>query len=231
MTQFLSTLSRSALTPLVALGMMSVAALAEDLSKYRNFQLGTDLATVAKQADSNPSQAKVTHSRPALIQELEWSPQPLGSTAQAEPAKDVVFSFYNGELYQIVINYDRYATEGLTVGDLVDAISSAYGASAKPAGLAKSTPGRYGDPEEVLAQWQDSQYRFELIRSSYGPSFQLVGVLKRLDAPAQAAIVESRRLDDKEAPQRDAERIAAENETERAKLDKARLLNKPKFRL
>jgi len=230
MTKFVGTIAISALTSLIALGMAS-ALLAEDLSTYRNFQLGTDLATVAKQAGESPSQAKVIHGRPALIQELEWRPQPLGSTAQAEPAKEVVFSFYNGELYQIVVNYDRYATEGLTAGDLVDAISAAYGVSAKPAGPAKSTPGSYGDPEEVLAQWEDSQYRFDLIRSSYGPSFKLVGLLKRLDVPVQAAIVEARRLDEKEAPQRDAERIAAENETERAKLEKARLLNKPRFRL
>ena len=69
-----------------------------------------------------------------------------------------------------------------------------------------------------------------LIRSSYGPSFKLVGVLKRLEAPAQAAILEAKRLDDQEAPQRDAARIASEEEAARAKLEKARLVNKPKFR-
>jgi hypothetical protein len=209
---------------------MSAATLAGDLSKYRNFQLGTDLSTVAKQAGANPSEAKVTHRRPALIQELEWRPQPLGSSSQAEPAKEVVFCFYEGELFRIIVNYDRYETEGLTVDDFVEAISATYGSAAKPTTPAKVAPGSYGDQDEILAQWQDSQYRFDLIRSSYGPTFRLVGVLKRLEAPALAATIEAARLDDQEAPQREAKRIAREKDLEQARLEQARLANKPKFR-
>ena len=63
-----------------------------------------------------------------------------------------------------------------------------------------------------------------------GPGFQLVGVSKRLEVLAQTAVVEAKRLDDQEAPQRDAARIVDEKEAERAKLEKSRLLNKPKFR-
>jgi hypothetical protein len=44
------------------------------------------------------------------------------------------------------------------------------------------------------------------------------------------AIQEAKRLDPREAPQRDAERAAQVEEAERVKLDKARLLNKAKFR-
>jgi hypothetical protein len=83
----------------------------------------------------------------------------------------------------------------------------------------------------VVARWQDPQYRFELVRSSYGPSFSLIAVLKKLEAPAQAAILEASRLDDQEAPQRDAARVASEEEAAKAKLQQARLVNKPKFRL
>ena len=82
----------------------------------------------------------------------------------------------------------------------------------------------------ILAQWQDLQYRFDLIRSSYGPSFRLIGVVKGLEAQAQAATLEAKRLDDLEAPQRDAARLASEGEAAKAKLEKARLVNKPKFR-
>jgi hypothetical protein len=82
----------------------------------------------------------------------------------------------------------------------------------------------------VLARWQDSQYRFDLIRSSYGPSFRLVGVLKRLEAPAEAANREAKRLDDKEAPQREAAMAANKEEAAKTKLEKARLVNKPNFR-
>ena len=230
MTNFGWTLSRSVLPSFLGFGVMPAVRLANDLSKYRNFQLGTDLPAVAKQAGVNPSQAKAIHRRPALIQELEWRPQPLGYSSEMEAAREVVFSFYDGQLFRIAINYDRSETEGLTPGDLVEAISANYGIATKPTASPKAVPGRYGDQEEVFAQWQDSQYRFDLIRSSYGPTFKLVGVLKKLEGPAQAAIIEAARLDEKEAPQREADRIAKEDEAERARLEKARLVNKPRFR-
>jgi hypothetical protein len=209
---------------------MSAAAFAGDLSRYRNFELGSDLATVAKRAAVDTSQAKVIHSRPVLIQDLEWRPQPLGPSSQKESVQAVVFSFYGGELFRIKVDYDRYETEGLTVGDFIDAISTTYGPAAKATTPANVAPGSYGDQEEIVAQWQDSQYRFDLIRLSYGPTFRLVGVMKKLEASAQAAILEAKRLDDQEAPQREAARIASEEEAAKTKLERARLVNKPNFR-
>ena len=49
-------------------------------------------------------------------------------------------------------------------------------------------------------------------------------------APAQAATLEAKRLDDQEAPQREAARLASEEVAAKTKLEKARLVNKPKFR-
>lgn len=230
MIQFRGILSRSAVTSLLMFGTMSAATATGDLSKYRDFQLGTDLAAVAKQIAVSPSEAKVIHRRPALIQDLYWRPQPLGPTTRAEPAQVVVFSFCDGELFRIAVNYDRYATEGLTSDDIVAAISAAYGTATKPPATAKGAQEPYADQDDLVASWQDPQYRFELIRSSYGPSFRLMGFLKRLEAPVQAAILEAKRLDDQEAPQRDAARIASEEEVTKAKLEKARLVNKPNFR-
>ncbi len=206
------------------------AATAEDLSKYRDFQFGGDLATVAKQAGMNPSEARVVHSRPALIQELTWRPQPLGSSSRTEPDQEVVFSFYDGALYRIAVNYDRRQTEGMTPGDLIEAISSTYGVSAKPVPSAEIVKLDYGQQEKVLAQWQDEQYSFKLLQSSYGSDFKLVGVFKRLEEAAQSANLEAARLDDKEAPQREAARLAKENDAELARLEQARLVNKSKFR-
>ena len=142
----------------------------------------------------------------------------------------MVFSFYNGEMFRLAVKYDRYQTEGLTTQDLIEAISATYGTATEIAVPAKAAQGRYGDQDELLAQWQDAQYRFQLMRSSYGPSFSLSGVLKRLEAPVQAAILEATRLDVQEAPQRETARIATEEEAAKAKLEKARLANKPKFR-
>lgn len=230
MTKVQQTALRSAFPLLLALGVMPAATLTRDLSKYRNFQLGMDLATVAKQAGADPAQVKVIHSRPAIIQELDWRPQPFGATSERDPANAVIFSFYNGELFRIAVDYDRYQTEGLTVDDFVDAISMTYGPATKPMAPAKVAPGSYNDQEEILAQWQDSQYRFDLMRSLYGPTYKLVGIMKRLEVSAQAATLEAKRLDDQEAPQREAARLASEESAAKAKMEKARLVNKPNFR-
>jgi hypothetical protein len=204
--------------------------LAVDLSRYRSFQLGTDLPAVAKQVGASPTQAKAIHTSPALIQELEWRPQPLGLSSKTDPVQDVVFSFYNGTLFRIAINYDRYETEGLTSGDFIEAISAKYGIAEKLTPPANAVEGLYGDRDEIVARWQDSQNCFDLIRSPYGPSFRLIGVLKRLQAPAQAAIAEAKWIEDQEAPQRDAALITDEKEAERVKLEQSRLANKTKFR-
>ena len=229
MTKIRRTVSRLALTSFLVFGVTSAVALAGDLSKYRAFQFGTDLATVAKQAGTDPSQAKVIHRRPALMQELLWRPQPLGGSPQTEAAREVVFSFFDGELYRIAVSYDRNQTEGLTADDFVESISATYGTATKPAPVTVA-PQSYGYQDVAVAQWQDAQYGFDLMRSSYGPSFKLVGVLKRLEAPAQAAILEATRLDDQEAPQREAERVTKENDLQRARLEQVRLVNKAKFR-
>jgi DNA/RNA-binding domain of Phe-tRNA-synthetase-like protein len=102
--------------------------------------------------------------------------------------------------------------------------------AARPTGASKIAQAANGDEEQVIARWEDPLYRFDLTRSSYRPSFTLTAIEKKLDATAQAAILESKRLDDQEAPQRDAARAASEEEAAQAKLDKARLVNKPNFR-
>jgi len=189
-----------------------------------------NLPAVVKQTGMSLSEAKVIHSRPTLIQDLTWRPRPLGWSATTEPAEQVVFSFYDGVLFQIAVQYDRNETAGLTNDDVIEAMSAVYGVAAKPIAPRKAAQDPYGEQEEALAQWQDSRYRFDLIRFSYGPSYKLIGVLKRLEAPAQAAILQARRLDELEAPQRDAARLASEEATAKTELEKARLANKPNFR-
>jgi hypothetical protein len=223
-----SLLTRSALVVIV--GALAPAVLGQDLSRYREFQLGTDLPTVAKQAAASASQVKVIHSRPALIQTLSWRPQPLGPSSKTESAQEVVFSFYEGALSGIVVNYDRYETEGLTPDDMVEALSAAYGTAGRSSAPAKAAADSFSDQEELLARWEDPQHRVELVRYPYGPGYRLTAVLKRLEAPIQAAILDANRLDLQEAPQRDAARLAAEQDAAKSKLEKARLANKAKFR-
>jgi hypothetical protein len=206
---------------------------AQDLSKYREFQLGMNLLAVAKQADRKPSEARVIYQRPAVIQELEWRPQNFSSSsAQADPVKEILFSFYNGELYRIVVNYDQGRTEGLTDEDLIEGISAKYGRPTMPVTkiISSSASQVYNDREKVIARWEDPQYSFNLFRYSYASAPGMLLFSKRLEALAQVAIVQAIRLNDQEAPQREIERQKKEDEEKRAAGQKARPVNKPNFR-
>ena len=206
---------------------------AQDLSRYRDFQLGMNLLAVAKQAEMNPSEARVIHQRPAVIQELDWRPQrSLTSSPQADPVEEVLFSFYNGELFRMVVKYDQFRTEGLTDEDMVEAISTKYGPATRPAAkvILFSSSQVYNDSENVIARWEDAQYSLNLFRSSYQPTFGMLVFSKRLDPLAQAAIVEAIRQDEREAPQREIERQKRQDAEKRAGQEKARLVNKVAFR-
>jgi hypothetical protein len=204
-----------------------------DLSRYREFQFGMNLLAVAKQAELQPSEARVIHQRPAVIQELEWRPSgSLAYSPQADPVQEVLFSFYNGELFRIVVNYDQIRTEGLTDQDMVEAISARYGTATRPAAkvILFSSSQVYNDSENVIARWEDSQYSFNLFRSSYQPGFGMLVFSKRLDPLAQVAIVEAVRLDEQEAPQREIALQRQRDEENRARQAQARVVNKPAFR-
>ena len=205
----------------------------QDLSRYRGFQFGTGLLSVTKQTGMKASEARTIHQRPALIQELEWQPQHFlgGSSLQTDPVEKVLFSFYNGELFRIVVNYDRYKTEGLTDKDMIEAISEKYGTATRPTAktITFSSSQVYNDSEKVIARWEDAQYSFNLFRSSYEPTFGIVVFSKRLDALARAAVAEAIRLDEQEAPQREAERQKRQDEENRTAQEKSRQANKATF--
>jgi hypothetical protein len=216
-----------------ALPVAAPSIAARDLSRYREFQFEMNLAAIAKEADLRTSEARLIHQRPAVIQELEWRPpRSVGSSPQADPVKEVLFSFYNGELFRMVVNYDQYRTEGLTDQDMVEAISAKYGTATRPAAkiILFSSFQVYNDSEAVIARWEDSQYSFNLFRSSYEPTFGMLVLSKRLDALAGAAIVEAIRLDEQEAPQREIELQKKQDDEDHAAQEKARLVNKPNFR-
>ncbi len=208
---------------------------APDLSSYRGFQFGETLPAVAKHAGLEISAAKLIHERPAVIQELEWPIWLAGdSSRRTDPVKTVLFSFYNGELFRILVNYDRDETAGLTTGDMIEAISAKYGTATKPARteIAFLSAQGYNESESVTARWRDAQYSFNLFLSSYTqPTFGMVAFSKRLDALARTATTEAIRLDAQEAPQREIQRQYTEDKTNRETLEKARQVNKQNFRL
>jgi hypothetical protein len=203
---------------------------AQDLSRYREFQLGMSLVAVAQQAGITP-EGRVLHQRPELIEELMWLPPRVrGSSPEADSVRKVLFSGYNGQLFRIVVTYDRGRTEGLTAEDMVEAISAKYGLAALPSTEIRPSLSRVSnDRDTILAHWEDSQYRLNL-RSSDPSTFGLVVYSKRLDALARAATVEAIGLDEQEAPQREIDRQQNQTEENRVKQETARRVNKATFR-
>ncbi len=217
------------LTPDSAPGMGAL-----DLSRYRNFQFGETLPALAKQAGLDLSDVKLIHEHPAVMQELEW---PIwlgaGSAPQTDPVKMILFSFYNGALFRIVVNYDREETEGLTSEDMIEAISAKYGTATKPAGaeITFSSGQIYNESELVIARWEDSQYSFSLFRSTDQSTFGMIAFSKTVDTLARAATAEANRLDAQTGPQREIQRQQREDEKNRISLEKTRQENKGNFRI
>ena len=224
---------------------------AYDLSRYREFHVGMSLAAAAAQAEISP-EPRVIQQRPAVIQELMWQPPRLLRLApNGDSVRKILFSFYNGQLFRMVVTYDRDRTEGLTAADMIDAISATYGQStlAPPSAAPQSTsatsiPERsassapwpqqtsrsLGYEDTILAQWEDAENSIHLFESPYASGFGLVVVSKSLDALARVATAEAARLDAQEAPQREIERQQKQTDDKRLKNETARLANKPGFR-
>jgi len=202
----------------------------KDLSSYRGFQFGMNLNAAAKLAGTAAGDATVVHQRPALLQEMEWQPRPFASTdSKAEAVKQGLLEFYNGELFRIVITYDRYRIEGMTAEDMIEGISAMYGTASRPT-VEIAYHSNYGELAPVIARWENEEYSYNLVRTGDRSSFAMVLFSKRMDVLAQSASLEAIRLDAQEAPRREVEKQKKVEEDEHAVLEKARSLNKPNFR-
>jgi hypothetical protein len=195
---------------------------AQDLSRYRNFSFGMTVADISKQIDQKPANAAVAHEHPALIEELTWlPPQPYSTLRPAEPVDQILFSFYNGKLYRMLVTYEDSATKGLTDEDMIRVVSAKYGVATRPVAAVVNFPMNpsYKATEKVIARWEDSQYSLNLFRS-YANTFEIVMFSKELDAQAGISIAESVKLEQEEAPRKEAARAkktAEDVELERQK--------------
>jgi hypothetical protein len=203
-------------------------------ARYRDYQLGGNLASVSALTGVAVADARTIHLSPALMQELQWQrPYSLNGTTpeQTEPVKQIVFSFYNDQLSKMVVDYDRDRTAGMTDADLIDAISAEYGPQSKPGARTGRGGGSGGDEESgtALARWGGADYSVVLFRS-YSSTFRIIVASPRLEALARSADVEAIRLDARDAPRREIARQKKETEALRASQEKARLANKAAFR-
>ena len=198
---------RSAVLCFVVL-LMAPMLRAQDFSKYRSFSLGTNLAAVLKHTEQTLVDVKPTHDGSLLFQELTWRPSySTGGSSRAESVDELVFSFYKGELYKILVTYERASTEGLTADDMVKSIAAKYGPATSIA-LEIDSAGneQYEMRQKPVASWEDSQYSFNLVRSQFSNAFQLVIYSKRVAAEADAALVQVVKVDELEAPQKAIDR-------------------------
>jgi len=198
----------SSILCLVVLLLAAPLLRAQDLSKYRHFTLGMSLTRVLERTEQKMADVKVIHGRSALMQELTWWPPTLpGISFQADTVEQILLSFYNGELYKISVTYNSTSTEGLTEEDMVKSISAKYGPATYVAlAIDFATNDRYDVSQMPVASWEDAQYSFNLVRSSFSDHLGLIIYSKRVNAAAELATVEAVKLEEQEGPQREAER-------------------------
>lgn len=210
------------------------AITAQEPIRYREFLLGSDLASVAKVANTAPSGAKVIHARPALMQELEWRPRYYSGGASplaTDPVDVMHFRFYDDQLFMVVADYDRRRTEGMSAEDMIAAISATYGPVSQVPSRRLGTPTvPYGFPDTPLAVWGTAEYSVTLMRVTYPESFRLVVALTRLEDLARTATVAALRLDTDEAPQREIARQKKLAADAAAAQEKAKTENKAQFK-
>jgi len=208
----------------------------QGLSQYRNFALGSDVASISILTGGTASEAKTIHKRPALLQDLEWRPSRwiLGSVSPSTDAvRQIVFSFYDDRLFRIVVDYDHERTEGLTDADMIDAISAVYGTRlTRTSGRAARVASRVEiESGSSVAKWGDAGHVVALYRTaSYGDAFRLIVTDSALAALARKAEVRAARLDAQEAPSREIARQKKERDDGHAAAEKARVANKGAFR-
>jgi hypothetical protein len=211
-------------------GVLCVSALhAETGAAYHGFLLGADLPSVAALANLSVAQAVTTHERPVLLQQLEWRkafPMSGVPAAESEPVSRITFSFYRGELFKMMIDYDRDRTAGLTDSDLTAAISTTYGV---PNAKASRTLEADAESGKAIAQWGDAAYSVILYRDVYVSSVRLIVTATPAAARARTAEIEAIELERREAPQRALARDKKDAEDAGAATEKARIANKVTF--
>jgi len=206
----------------------------QGLSQYRNFELGSDVASVSTLTGIAATEAKLLHQRPAVLQDLTWRPSQWlreSFAPSGDPVEQVVFSFYNDQLFRIVVDYARRKTEGMTATDMVEAISASYGPPLPRTSKTRTASGLEGESGSPAARWGDAAHDAVLYQTaSYGATFRLIVTDARLEGLARKAEATASRLDAQEAPQREIAREKKERDEGRAAAEKARGANKAAFR-
>jgi len=233
-------ISLSVVRSLLASGVLILSTVTvssgQDLSKYRSFQLGTSVNSVLAKVGMKRADVRTVYKNPALIEELEWNPlQFSAQPALSKSLRQIRFSFYNSELYKMVVGYDYSRTDGLTTEDVIEAISAEYGKPTIPESSASaitvSAAGTFfEDTQKVLALWEDKDSAYSLFRAPNGGAFGLLIVSKDRNTTVNAVAAEAAARDRSEVAQKETDRQAQETKDRDAAQEKTRLSNKKIFR-
>lgn len=208
---------------------------AETHGDYREFALGSPLARVVAQTDSAVADVVRIHEQPALIQQLRWR-IPLFAPKTNEPRKDtvqqVVFNFFDDQLFKITVDYDRLRVEGMTDSDMIAALSERYGLPIAPRMAPRRSEPNSLDPSvssDHVAAWEQGDVAVVLLRNEFTGGFQLVVTSKRLENLAGIASTEATRLETQAAPALEVARRQKEVDAARDAKERVRASNKASF--
>ena len=202
-----------------------------ELSRYREFELGASVATVTA-VTQNAARVMIVHSRPALLQQLEWRPRYMAGAPQADRDSigEVVFSFVDDQLFQISIAYAQDRTSGLTDQDMVGSLTAVYGAPSSPSPRTRTTSSLVAlDAPVVIAEWRHAETTVVLQRKEYSDSFFLVITSLPLDTIARKAQATAVAMDQREAPAREAALLKKRADDEKVAAERIRSTNKKVF--
>ncbi|HET9834658.1 MAG TPA: hypothetical protein VFP91_23215 [Vicinamibacterales bacterium] len=176
------------------------------------------------------------HEQPALIQQLRWRIPYLAAETneqRKDAVQQVVFNFFDDQLFKITVDYDRLRVEGMTDSDMIAALSERYGVPIAPRGAPKrselSALNPSGSSDQVSA-WEQGDIAVVLLRNEFTGGFQLVVTSTRLDNLARIASAEATRLETAAAPALEVARRQKEVDAARDAKEKARAVNKASFR-
>jgi hypothetical protein len=208
---------------------------AQERPAYRDFTLGSPLARVLEQVHALAPDVTLVHRRPSIIQDLRWrAPYSLGGALpQKDPVQQIVFSFYDDQLFRIAVEYDRTQTDGMTDADVTAALSERYGPAltpSRPLNASTSASQATGEWSTPVAQWADGDTVVVLLRRAFTAGFQVVVTSARIEALARVAVAESIRLDVSEAPALESARQQRNADETRLSQERSRAANKAAFR-
>jgi hypothetical protein len=155
--------------------------------QYRTYWMGDDMSVIATQLGVAMPSVRLVPSTLGGLTELTWEAEYVhrDTTSASSPVARLVFSFYEDQLFRIVIDYAYHRTEGMTEADMVEAISAVYGQPAKRIAPISPTSARGADA--TIARWRSGDSAVALLRVEPEAAFRAIVVSPGLEARARAA--------------------------------------------